>query len=124
MSEEPEQLMDMWADFYNDDPKVGDIVLIRHNFEHCNIAGEVVGMRRFHPHRGYDPAHEYELVVYQEVAIKLAGIKGWFKIGVDHNWSLVQILDDPEYRKLGADVVLASKVEDFIAATEEEDDEL
>lgn len=123
--ENPDQkLIDLMDTFYEDDPKVGDVVLVRHNFENLNIAGEIVGLQRSHPHRGYDPDGDYEVVVYHRFKLRFAGIKQWLKIGEDHDWTLVQILDEKEFKKLSPDVVLRSQVDEFINQTEEDEDEL
>lgn len=123
MTEQKEpELIDVLDTFYEEDPVVGDVVLIRHNFENLNVAGEIVAMKRSHPHRGYDPVGDYEVVVYHAYKIQFPGIKQWFKIGDDEEWSLVMILDEKEYKKLSADVVLQSKVDDLIQESGDDDE--
>lgn len=113
--QQPEQLIDVLDTFYEDEPKVGQVVLLRHNFENTNIAGEIVALERAHPHRGYDPNGDYEVVVYHSYKVKFAGLRReWLKVGEDRDWTLVQILTDREFHKLSPDVVLPSKVDDLI----------
>lgn len=121
---QPEELIDLLDTYYQDDPRVGDLVVLRHTFEHSSLAGIVTGLKRSHPHRGYDPDNDYEVVVYQEYAIKIAGIKGWLKIGPEESWDLVAVIEDRELYKMPADVVLKSNVDEFINQTEEDTDEL
>lgn len=121
---EPKELVEILDTYYDEDPKVGDLVLLRHTFEHTSIAGLVTALKRTHPHRGYDPDNDYEIVVYQEYRIQLAGIKGWLRIGPEENWDLVAIIDDKEMYKMPADVVLKGKVDEFINEAEEEADDL
>jgi hypothetical protein len=115
---QPEQLIDVLDTFYEGEPKVGQVVLIRHNFENTNIAGEIVALERTHAHRGYDPNGDYEVVVYHSYKIKFAGLRSkWLTIGEEEKWTLVQILAEKEYHKLNPDVVLPRKVDDFIQDT-------
>lgn len=124
MKKPMETLLDLRRATYDGDPKVGDVVLLRHNFVNVNVAGEITGLKRKHPHRGYDPDGDYEVIVYQEFDLKMAGLKGWFRIGEEAEWEIVAELDDDEYHKLGANVVLQSKVDDLLNDTDEDDDEL
>jgi hypothetical protein len=118
----PEELIDILDTFYADDPAVGDIVMIRHNFENTHLVGEVTGMKRDHGHRGYEPKGDYEVIVYHEMSLRFGGIKKWLKVGEDEDWSLVTILDDKDFHKLGADVVLKETVNEFINREDNEDE--
>lgn len=118
----PEELIDVLDTFYESDPKVGDIVMIRNNFENTHIVGELIGMMRDHGHRGYEPNGDYEVILYHEMSLKFGGMKKWFKIGEDEAWSIVSILEDKEFKKLGADVVLKSTVDEFINREDDEDE--
>jgi len=124
MKKQIDTLLDLRRETYEGDPKVGDVVLLRHHFENVNVAGEITGLRRKHPHRGYDPDGDYEVIVYQEFDLKIAGLKGWFRIGEEAKWEIVAELDDEEYHKLGANVVLQSKVDDLLNDADEDEDEL
>lgn len=121
---EPKELVDILDTFYEEEPKVGQIIMLRHNFENLNMAGEVVALERTNPHRGYEPNGDYEVVVYHQYKVKLAGLRKWMKVGEGRDWSLVTILDEKSYYKLNPDVVLPAKVDDLIATTKDEDDEL
>ena len=124
MKKQIDTLLDLRRETYEGDPKVGDVVLLRHNFVNMNVAGEIIGLKRKHPHRGYDPDGDYEVIVYQEFDLKMAGLKGWFRIGEEAEWEIVAELDDEEYHKLGANVVLQSKVDDLLNDADEDEDEL
>jgi hypothetical protein len=124
--ENAERLIDVLDTFYSEEPKVGQVVMVRHNFENTNIAGEIVALERTTPHRGYDPNGDYEVVVYHGYKLKFAGLRSkWLTVGEDENWSLVTILTDKEYHKLNPDVVLPRKVDDLInnSKTGDDDDE-
>lgn len=121
---EPKELVDILDTFYEEEPKVGQIIMLRHNFENLNMAGEVVALERTHPHRGYEPNGDYEVVVYHQYKVKLAGLRKWMKVGEGRDWSLVTILEEKTYHKLNPDVVLPSKVDDLIANAKDEADEL
>jgi len=123
---EPQELVDILDTYYEGDPKVGDVVMLRHRFEHTSIAGQVTGLSRHHAHRGYDPENDYEIVVYQEYKLKLAGIKGWLGVSEEEEWEVTEVMDGKEWHKLKPDVVLQSSVDDLIDAAqdESEDDEL
>jgi hypothetical protein len=121
--QQPEQLIDVLDTFYEDEPKVGQVVMVRHNFENTNIAGEVVALERIRPHRGYDPTGDYEVVVYHAYKLKFAGLRSkWLTVGEEENWTLVTILTDKEYHKLNPDVVLPRKVDEVINNSKPEDD--
>ena len=122
--EKPEQLIDVLNTFYEEEPKVGQVVMVRHNFENTNIAGEIVALERTAPHRGYDPNGDYEVVVYHRYKLKFAGLRSkWLSIGEDESWSLVTILTDRDYHKLNPDVVLPRKVDDLINNSKPGDDD-
>ena len=121
---EPKELVDILDTFYEEEPKVGQIIMLRHNFENLNMAGEVVALERTHAHRGYEPNGDYEVVVYHQYKVKLAGLRKWMKVGEGREWALVTILDEKNYYKLNPDVVLPSKVDDLIANAKDEENEL
>lgn len=91
--------------FYDEDPSLGDIVFLKHTFEDSSIRGEVVGLERTSPHRGLNPDHSYEVVVYHGLLIKVAGIENWLDT---QEWEITTKLTGWEYKKLPPEVVMNS----------------
>ena len=121
MSNKEPQLADLTEDFYAEDPKLGDIVFLRNNFEDATVRGPITGIRRFHPHRGLDAENNYEVVIYQRLKIKVAGIKQWLLIEDGNDaWEIESVVSGPEYNKLPATVV----VEQIVDEMNEDEDEL
>lgn len=123
MTDNASDLANLTHDYYQDDPQLGDIVFLRSNFEDATIRGVVTGVRRFHPHRGLDAENNYEVVIYQRLKIRVAGIKQWLLLEDTNNgWEVTDTLRGPQFNKLEPRVVIESFVDDI--NNERTDDEL
>lgn len=121
MSKKEPQLADLTEDFYAEDPKLGEIVFLRSNFEDAIVRGPVTAIKRFHPHRGLDAENNYEVVIYHRLKIRVAGIKQWLLIEDGNDgWEIESVVSGPEFNKLPANVV----VEQIVDQISEDEDEL
>ena len=100
------QIIDELANFYAEDPQLGDILFIKNNFEDVSLRGEVVGLERCHPHRGLNPDRTYEIVIYHGLLIKLAGIEQWLDT---EDWTITDKLSGWQYKMLPPEVVQQSQ---------------
>lgn len=101
-------IADELVNFYAEDPQLGDIVFLKNTFEDATIRGEVVGLERQHPQRGLNPDRSYEVVIYQGLSIKIAGIDQWLDT---EEWEITDKLTGWEYKKLPPEVVLQNRQE-------------
>lgn len=114
MEDEPIELAQLTEDYYTDDPKLGDIVFLRHNFEDATLRAPVTGVKRYGAQRGLDATGGYEIVLYNRLKIKVAGVKEWLKIDDSNDgWEVTDTLTGAEYNKLEPTVVAETLIDEI-----------
>jgi len=106
MIEEPDKGADLdqvLADYYIADPKLGDMVFLKNNFEDTTIRGEIVAMRRSQPQRALNPDGTFEIVMYPRLEISVGAIDLWLDL---EDWEITDTLTGIEYKKLPPGVVM------------------
>jgi hypothetical protein len=105
---EPE-LAELTSDYYAEDPQLGDIVFLKHNFEDSSLRSVITGLKRTRPQRGLEADKSYEVVLYQGLKIKVAGLKEWLRLDDSTSgWEITDTLRGAEYNKLEPTVVVES----------------
>lgn len=114
MEENPKELAEMTSDYYQDDPQLGDIVFMKHNFEDVTLRAPVTAIKRYHPHRGLDADGNYEVVIYTRLKIKVAGVKDWLLLDdSNQGWEITDTLSGADYNKLEPTVVAESLLDEI-----------
>lgn len=103
-------LIDELKGYYSEDPNLGDIVFLKNKFEDVSVRGEIVGLNRKHPNRALAPDHSFEVVLYQDLEIRVAGFYQWFDT---NEWEITDRLTGWEYKKLHPEVVLERTIENI-----------
>lgn len=98
MKKEEKEIRDLFDEFYAEDPQVGNWVILKNTYTETVITGEVTGVRRYAPARGFNEDVQFEFIIYHGLKIKISSIKGWFDIA--NNWAVLNIMDDFEHKKL------------------------
>lgn len=98
MRKDEKEIRNLFNEFYAEDPQVGDWVILKNTYTETVITGEIVGIRRYAPARGFQDEAEFEFVIYHGLKIKIASIQGWFDIA--SNWAVLNIMSDFEHKKL------------------------
>jgi len=91
------EVREMYATIYDDEPNVGDWVIVKHNYTETIITGEVCGLKHTKPQRGWHTDADFEFVVYSGFKMKLANIKGWLD---GDDWEILSTMPDFENKKL------------------------
>jgi hypothetical protein len=91
------EIKEMYETIYEDEPNVGDWVIIKHNYNETIITGEVQALKHTQPQRGWHAEADFEFVVWSAFAIKIAGVKGWLKAD---KWEILNTMPDFEDKKL------------------------
>ena len=97
-SKDEGEIRDLFEEFYGEDPQVGDWVIIQNTYTETIITGEVVGIKRYAPARGFREEAEFEFIIYHGLKIRISSIKGWFDTA--DNWAILNIMSDFEHKKL------------------------
>jgi hypothetical protein len=98
VKKEEKEIRALFNEFYAEDPQVGDWVILKNTYTETVITGEVVGIRRYAPARGWQEAAEFEFVIYHGLKIKISSVRGWFDVA--NNWAVLNIMSDFEHKKL------------------------
>ena len=98
MKKEETEIRNLFNDFYAEDPQVGDWVILKNTYTETVITGEVVGIRRYAPARGFQEQAEFEFIIYHGIKIKISSVQGWFDTA--NNWAVLNIMSDFEHKKL------------------------
>jgi hypothetical protein len=96
--EEEKEIQNLFKEFYAEDPQVGDWIIIQNTYTETIITGEVVGIKRYAPARGFNDGAEFEFIIYHGLKIKISSIKFWFDTA--DNWSILNVMSDFEHKKL------------------------
>ncbi len=99
MKKEEKEIRNLFNEYYAEDPEVGDWVIIKNTYTETVITGEVVGVKRYAPARGFQEAAEFEFIIYHGLQLKIGAIKGWFDIETN-GWAVLNIMTDFEHKKL------------------------
>lgn len=97
MSEFEKEIRELYEGLYEDEPKVGDWVIVKHYYNETIITGEVQAVKHTQPSRGFQQDADFEFVVWSGFRIKIAAVKGWLD---PENWDIIQIMSDFENKKL------------------------
>jgi hypothetical protein len=98
VKKEEKEIRSLFNEFYAEDPRVGDWVILKNTYTETVITGEIVGIRRYAPARGFQEEAEFEFVIYHGLKIKISSIQGWFDIA--NNWEVLNIMSEFEHKKL------------------------
>ena len=98
MSKAEKEIRSLFDEFYAEDPQVGDWVILKNTYTETVVTGEIVGLRRYAPARGFQDEAQFEFVIYHGIRIKISSIRGWFDIA--DNWAVLNIMRDFEHKKL------------------------
>jgi hypothetical protein len=96
---EEKEIRSLFNEFYAEDPEVGDWVIIKNTYTETVITGEVVGVKRYAPARGFQEEAEFEFIIYHGLQLKIGSIRGWFNIETN-DWAILNIMSDFEHKKL------------------------
>ncbi len=99
MNEEEKEIRSLFNEYYSEDPQVGDWVIIKNIYTETVITGEVVGVKRYAPARGFREDAEFEFIIYHGLRLKIGSIRGWFDIETN-SWAVLNIMTDFEHKKL------------------------
>jgi hypothetical protein len=91
------ELKEMYQTIYEEEPKVGDWVIIKHKYNETIMTGEVRGLRHTQPQRGWHEEADFEFVVWSGFQLQLAGVKGWLD---GEDWEILTTMPDFENKKL------------------------
>lgn len=91
------EVREMYKTIYEDEPSVGDWVIIKHNYNETIITGEVRALKHTQPQRGWHTEADFEFVVWSGFKIQLAGIKGWLD---GEDWEILSVMPEFEHKKL------------------------
>jgi hypothetical protein len=91
--------------FYDSEAKLGSVVTLRSYHYETSVTGEVTGIKRLHGLRVSHPDIDYDYVLFQGYAIRVAGIKQWFPIAssdeeTSGKWQIEVSLTDQAAKKL------------------------
>lgn len=100
------ELINAVANFYDNDPQLGDMVFLQNKFDNTTVRGEVVGLERINAQRGLSENQDYEVVLYTGLLIKIGGLDLWLDF---EDWSVTDFLRGAEYKKLPPEVVKANQ---------------
>jgi hypothetical protein len=99
VKKEEKEIRNLFNEYYAEDPEVGDWVIIKNNYTETVITGEVIGVRRYAPARGFQEEAEFEFIIYHGLKIKISSVQGWFDIETN-GWAILNIMPDFEHKKL------------------------
>lgn len=97
MSDFEKEIRELYDDLYDDEPKVGDWVIVKHSYNETTITGEVQAVKHTKPNRGFQPDADFEFVVWSGFLIKIAAVKGWLD---PEDWDIISVMTDFENKKL------------------------
>lgn len=97
MSEFEKEIRELYTDLYEDEPKVGDWVIMKHTHNETIITGEVRALKHTHPNRGFHPEADFEFIMWSGFKVKIAAVKGWLD---PDDWDIISRMSDFENKKL------------------------
>ena len=99
MKKEEKEIRNLFYEYYAEDPEVGDWVILKNSYTETVITGEVIGVKRYAPARGFREDVEFEFIIYHGLRIKIGSIQGWFDIETNA-WAILNVMSDFEHKKL------------------------
>jgi hypothetical protein len=91
------EIKEMYETIYEEEPNVGDWIIMKHNYNETIITGEVRGLRHTKPQRGWREDADFEFVIWAGYKIQLAGVKGWLD---GNDWEILSTMPEFENKKL------------------------